>query len=208
MRINRKELLAEFKIVLYGAGLSGKTTTLEEIHKRLSPIERISEVIKETATHNDRTIWFDMMPINRGKFGNYRIKHEIFTVPGQIHYHNTRKLVLSGADGIVFVADSQPELRESNLAIMKEMFKHLEENKIKPMEIPLLLQFNKRDLPNIMSVEQMYEDLARPGKRDQYVETSAITGANVMKVLQLITGMTEVSKSKPAQTKEEVKIGE
>ncbi len=141
------------KIVYYGPGLSGKTTNLQVIHRKVPP-EYKSDMVS-LATETDRTLFFDFLPLDLGKIKGFSTKFQLYTVPGQVIYNTTRQLVLRGVDGIVFVADSQYEKMSENV----ESFTNLEENlkslKLNLSDIPYVLQYNKRDLPNVAPIEYM-----------------------------------------------------
>ncbi len=172
------------KIVYYGAGLSGKTTNLQYLHSVFEPAKKGK--LLSLATEADRTLFFDFLPIQLGKISDFSIRFQLYTVPGQVRYNATRKLVLKGADAIVFVADSQREMREQNIESLKNMSENLIANNINPDEIPVILQFNKRDLVNILSVDQLNKDLNENGKYE-YKEAKAIDGTGVEETFQDIT---------------------
>ena len=135
------------KIVYYGPGLCGKTTNLHHIYAKTSPQSRGEMVSLETET--DRTLFFDLLPIDVGVIGGFKTRLQLYTIPGQVFYNTTRKLVLKGVDGIVFVADSQKAMLDANLESFKNLRENLAEIGLSIDEIPLVLQLNKRDLPNI-----------------------------------------------------------
>ena len=151
--INQATKELQVKIVYYGPGLSGKTTNLQVIHRKI-PQENRSDMVS-LATETDRTLFFDFLPIEAMSIKGFRTKFQLYTVPGQVIYNTTRQLVLRGVDGIVFVADSQYEKMAENV----ESFANLEDNlktlKLNLADIPYVLQYNKRDLPNIAPVEYM-----------------------------------------------------
>ena len=151
--INLKEKVVQVKIVYYGPGRCGKTTNLEYINRTFRN-QIVSEMVS-LKTHGDRTLFFDFLPFNMGKIKGYDIKIQLYTVPGQVKYNATRKLVLRGVDGIVFVADSQWPVMPANL----ESFRNLEENlKVQGdslEDLPHVLQYNKRDLPNVAPVHYL-----------------------------------------------------
>jgi signal recognition particle receptor subunit beta len=151
-----RELTA--KLVYYGPGLCGKTTNLQYIFDNLLPKDRRGKMV-ELKTETDRTLFFDFLPLELGTIRGLKTRLQLYTVPGQAHYNATRKIVLKGADGIVFVADSQPHVKESNLESYLNMKANLAEHGLDLRHIPFVLQFNKRDLPNAMSMEQMEGDL-------------------------------------------------
>ena len=174
-----KEITA--KIVYYGPGLCGKTTNLQFIYENLPKSINKGKMLS-LATKTDRTLFFDFLPIDLGTIRGMRTRLQLYTVPGQVFYNTTRKLVLKGADGIVFVADSQKRMIDANL----ESFKNLEENLIEHgmslSEIPLIIQFNKRDLPNALSLEQMNKELNRMNV--PYYEAQAASGQGVFETLR------------------------
>ncbi len=176
-----KEITA--KIVYYGPGLSGKTTNLQYIYNNLPEEDRGNMV--SLATSEDRTLFFDFMPIEIGSFKGIQTTIQLYTVPGQVVYDTTRKLVLKGADGIVFVADSQKELMDSNLESVDNLEKNLREQGINLKNIPHILQFNKRDLLKIAPVEELNRKLNRYGV--PHFEAIAIHGIGVYECLREIT---------------------
>lgn len=175
------------KIVYYGPGLCGKTTNLHVIYGRTAPTARGEMVSLETET--DRTLFFDLLPIDVGVIGGFKTRLQLYTVPGQVFYNTTRKLVLKGVDGIVFVADSQRPMLEPN----KESFRNLRENLaeigLSVDDIPLVLQFNKRDLANILTVDELNGALNPAGRHESF-EASAANGTGVFETLKGISKLT------------------
>jgi mutual gliding-motility protein MglA len=172
------------KIVYYGPGLSGKTTNLQYLHSIFDPAKRGK--LLSLATEADRTLFFDFLPIELGKISDFSIRFQLYTVPGQVRYNATRKLVLKGADAIVFVADSQRVMSEQNIESLKNMQENLIENNINPDDIPLILQFNKRDLPNILPVDDLNKDL-NGNMKYEYREAIAVDGKGVEDTFKRIT---------------------
>jgi len=172
------------KIVYYGPGLSGKTTNLQYLHSVLDPDTKGK--LLSLATEADRTLFFDFLPVQLGKIRDFSIRFQLYTVPGQVRYNETRKLVLRGADAIVFVADSQRDMREQNIESLHNMYENLLANNINPEEIPVIFQYNKRDLPNILSVYELNGDLNKNGNYE-YTESTAIDGIGVENTFQHIT---------------------
>jgi signal recognition particle receptor subunit beta len=168
------------KLVYYGPGLCGKTTNLEQIYGN-PKLDNKGKMIS-MSTETDRTLFFDFMPLELGTVGGQRIRVQIYTVPGQVFYDATRKLVLRGADGVVFVADSQSSMRESNIESLRNLETNLRLNRIDPAKIALVYQYNKRDLPNVSSVEEMNEYM-QPGNIP-VVEAAAIQGTGVTQTLR------------------------
>ena len=183
--INYASREIQFKIVYYGPALCGKTTNLNYIHQRINPQNRGDLVSLATAA--DRTLFFDFLPLNAVVIKGFVTKFQLYTVPGQVIYNATRQLVLRSADGIVFVADSQWEKMEENV----ESFKNLEENLAKQNvaldEVPCVLQYNKRDLPNIAPVQYMEYVLNNRKKRLQNFEVISSTGQNVFAALNAVS---------------------
>jgi signal recognition particle receptor subunit beta len=168
------------KLVYYGPGLCGKTTNLEKIYGN-PKLEHKGKMIS-MSTETDRTLFFDFMPMELGTIAGQKVRVQLYTVPGQVFYDATRKLVLRGADGVVFVADSQSTMRDSNLDSFENLKTNLRINRIDPEKVALVLQYNKRDLPNVDSVEEMNAYLNPFGA--PAVEASAITGAGVTATLR------------------------
>src|SRR5687768_13527954 len=168
------------KLVYYGPGLCGKTTNLEKIYGN-PKLENKGKMIS-MSTETDRTLFFDFMPMELGTIAGQKVRVQLYTVPGQVFYDATRKLVLRGADGVVFVADSQNTMHESNLDSLNNLKTNLRLNRLDPEKVALVFQYNKRDLPNVDTVEDMTAYL-KPGKAP-IVEASAITGAGVTATLR------------------------
>ena len=170
------------KIVYYGPGLSGKTTNLQVIHRKV-PKESRSDMVS-LATETDRTLFFDFLPLDLGKIRGFTTKFQLYTVPGQVYYNATRKLVLRGVDGIVFVADSAADKMDQNLESYRNMEENLTEYGYKRETIPLALQYNKRDLPNALPIAEMDAKLNKD--RLQATEAVAFKGKGVFESLKLI----------------------
>lgn len=171
------------KIVYYGPGLCGKTTNLLVIFDKLESDKRGKML--SLATKTDRTLFFDLLPVDIGKVGPFNLKIQLYTVPGQVFYNETRKLVLKGADAVVFVVDSQPSMVDSNRESFENLIENLEQNQIDSNEIPIIIQYNKRDLPGVLPVERLQEDLGFEGF--PYMEASALKGDGVMETMKLAT---------------------
>ena len=175
------------KIVYYGPGLCGKTTNLHFIYSKTSPQSRGEMVSLETET--DRTLFFDLLPIDVGVIGGFKTRLQLYTVPGQVFYNTTRKLVLKGVDGIVFVADSQRAMLDANVESFKNLRENLAEIGLNLDEIPLVIQLNKRDLPNIAPAD-MVIDALDPERRGEAIESVASAGTGVFETLKLISKLT------------------
>ncbi|MFA6955559.1 MAG: GTPase domain-containing protein [Thermoanaerobaculia bacterium] len=174
------------KIVYYGPGLCGKTTNLLVIFDKLES-DRRGKMLS-LATKTDRTLFFDLLPVDIGKVGPFNLKIQLYTVPGQVFYNETRKLVLKGADAVVFVVDSQPSMVDSNRESFENLMENLEENQIDSNEIPIIIQFNKRDIPGVLPVERLQGDLGFDGY--PFMEASALKGDGVMETFKLATKVT------------------
>src|SRR3984885_13169639 len=177
----RRELL--FKIVFYGPGLGGKTTTLQYIHRTTRQENRGNMV--SLATDTDRTLYFDYLPVRLLKLGDMTVKLQLYTVPGQVYYAATRKLVLSGADGIVFVADTQAARLDSNHESLDDLNSNLAEQGRKLSTVPHAFQWNKRDLPDLVPVDELDRRLNLFGAPS--VPTVATTGEGVFETLDRVT---------------------
>ena len=175
------------KIVYYGPGLCGKTTNLHHIYAKTSPQSRGEMVSLETET--DRTLFFDLLPIDVGVIGGFKTRLQLYTVPGQVFYNTTRKLVLKGVDGIVFVADSQKAMLEANVESFKNLRENLAEIGLDVDEVPVVVQINKRDLPNILDVDAILNALDAERRHD-HVEAVAFNGQGVFETLKLISKLT------------------
>jgi signal recognition particle receptor subunit beta len=185
VQINFASREVSVKIVYYGPGRCGKTTNLEQINIKAPPDSK-GELIS-IATETDRTLFFDFLPLDLGKIAGMTTKFQLYTVPGQVYYNATRKLVLQGADGVVFVADSAPNMREENIESLENLVENLEENGLSIEEMPIVFQWNKRDLPNAMPVEQMNADLNRWNAPT--CEAIAVKGEGVFKTLKLLASL-------------------
>lgn len=182
MFINWKLREINLKIVYYGPSLSGKTTSLQYIHSRTRP-DRRGELIS-LKTREDRTLYFDYMQFEMGEISGLKPRFNIYTVPGQVYYRGTRKLVLKGVDGIVFVADSQTKRLQENIEAVQDLYEDLEELGFNPQDIPLILQCNKRDMQDIMPVPFIKESMGLNGVPTY--ETVAIDGIGVLDGLKNI----------------------
>ena len=141
------------KIVYYGPGLCGKTTNLHFIYKKTNPDNKGKMI--SLATETERTLFFDFLPLSLGSIRGFKVRFHLYTVPGQVFYDASRKLILRGVDGVVFVGDSQVERLEANLESIENLKKNLQEQGISLDSIPYIIQYNKRDLPNVVSVEEL-----------------------------------------------------
>ena len=186
-----KKKHVQIKIVYYGPGRGGKTTNLEYIHSKLKDRE-ITDLVS-IKTHGDRTLFFDFLPFDIGKVNGYDIKIQLYTVPGQVKYNATRRLVLRGVDGIVFVADAMEVRREKNILSLKNLQENLANYKKSIFKIPIVLQYNKMDLSEqgipLLALNTLNQDLNDKLKTPSY-EASALVGTNVVVTLKKIISMT------------------
>lgn len=178
-----KEITA--KVVYYGPGLCGKTTNLQFIYESL-PSNNRSKMLS-LATRTDRTLFFDFLPLDLGKIRGMRMRLQLYTVPGQVYYNSTRQLVLKGADGVVFVADSQDVALDANIESLQNLEDNLKRQGLRTREMPLVIQYNKRDLPNAMSVGDLERDFNKIGA--PHYESIATTGVGVEQTLRGITAV-------------------
>lgn len=185
--VNHQTREVVFKIVYCGTPLGGKTTNLAHIHSRIDRSQRGDLV--SLATSSDRTLYFDFLPIHASLINGYQTRFQLYTVPGQVYYNATRQLVLKGADGIVFVADSQVERMEENVESFQTMLANLVDNGTNPARLPFVLQFNKRDLPDAAPAEYLHY-LLNNGTSIPPVhafESVATTGHNVFATLNAVS---------------------
>jgi signal recognition particle receptor subunit beta len=180
---NNKEITV--KIVYYGPALSGKTTCLQYIYGS-KQFKKKGKLIT-LDTDGDRTLFFDFLPLEIGKLGDYSIKMQLYTVPGQVVYDTTRKLVLQGSDGIVFVADSQVVIKKDNIDSFQNLKDNLKANNLDYAEMPLIFQYNKRDLKEILPIEIMNDELNKDN--NPFFPTIGTTGENVQEALHTIMKM-------------------
>ncbi|HEY6305306.1 MAG TPA: GTPase domain-containing protein [Candidatus Angelobacter sp.] len=168
------------KIVYYGAGLGGKTTNLQFIFDKTADKQK-SKMIS-LATETDRTLFFDFLPLDLGTVRGFRTRFHLYTVPGQVFYDASRKLILRGVDGVVFVADSQEERLDANLEALENLYENLKEHGYDFKKIPYVLQLNKRDLPNALPVDNLKRELVR--KEEPSIEAVAFQGKGVFETLK------------------------
>jgi len=170
------------KIVYYGPGLCGKTTNLQYIYAKTSPDAKGKMI--SLATETDRTLFFDFLPLDLGTIRGFTTRFHLYTVPGQVFYDASRKLILKGADGVIFVADSQQERMDSNIESIRNLEVNLKEHGLELKILPYALQFNKRDLPNVIPAEDMYRVLNF--KREPTFEAIAPDGVGVFDTLKSV----------------------
>jgi len=170
------------KVVYYGPGLGGKTTNLQFIYDRTAPEARGKMI--SLATETDRTLFFDFLPLELGRIRGFKTRFHLYTVPGQVFYEASRKLILKGVDGVVFVADSQSERMEANIESIRNLESNLKEYGFDLMELPYALQFNKRDLPDATPVIEMYRMLNY--KREPTFQAVATEGRGVFDTLKAV----------------------
>lgn len=170
------------KIVYYGAGLGGKTTNLQCIYQKTADQQKGKMI--SLATETERTLFFDFLPLELGSVRGFKTRIHLYTVPGQVFYDASRKLILRGVDGVVFVADSQKERMDANVEALDNLHDNLKEHGYDFKKIPYVLQLNKRDLPNALAVETLSKDLRR--KNEAVIEAVAFQGVGVFETLKEI----------------------
>lgn len=192
--INPRKKEVQVKIVYYGPGRGGKTTNLEYIYKKFN--ERIKTEMVTIKTHGDRTLFFDFLPFDIGKVNGYDVKIQLYTVPGQVKYNATRRLVLRGLDGVVFVADAMAVRREKNILSLQNLQENLANYKKSIFKVPIVLQYNKMDLAEqgipLLPTKTLENDLNGKLKTPSF-EASAIKGTNVVATMKKIIAMTMAS---------------
>ncbi|HEX8393694.1 MULTISPECIES: GTP-binding protein [Longimicrobium] len=171
------------KIVYYGPGLCGKTTNLEYIFEKVAPNTRGKLI--SLATETERTLFFDFLPVDLGSIRGFKTRFHLYTVPGQVYYNASRKLILKGVDGVVFVADSQVERLDANIESMHNLYDNLSEYGLDLREIPFVIQYNKRDLPNISSLEELQRELNPTGVPT--FEAVGVRGIGVFDTLKAVS---------------------
>ncbi len=172
-----------FKVVYYGPGLSGKTTNIKAIYDKVKADKRGK--FASLATETERTLFFDFFPLDLGTIKTYKVKLHLYTVPGQIYYYSSRKLIMKGVDGVIFVADSMVERFEANTESLFDMLENLEDYHIDFETLPYVLQLNKRDLPNITPANEMISAFRRRG--EPVIEAISIWGEGVVETLRAIS---------------------
>jgi signal recognition particle receptor subunit beta len=168
------------KIVYYGPGLCGKTTNLEYVYQKVNPDTRGKMI--SLATENERTLFFDFLPVDLGTIRGFKTRFHLYTVPGQVYYNASRRLILKGVDGLVFVADSQAERMDANLASMQNLYENLAGYGYDPRQLPMVIQYNKRDLSNRVPVDELSRQV-NPGGLEEY-EAVATEGEGVFDTLR------------------------
>ncbi len=171
------------KVVYYGTGLGGKTTNLEYIYSRVDPGNKGKMI--SLATETERTLFFDFLPIDLGEIRGFKTRFHLYTVPGQVYYNASRKLILKGVDGVIFVADSQGSRAEANIESMHNLYENLEDHGYDLAEIPFAIQYNKRDLSDVQSVEELRAQINPSGVPD--FEGVAIEGKGVFDTLKAVS---------------------
>lgn len=171
------------KIVYYGPGLGGKTTNLEYIYQKVAPETRGKLI--SLATETERTLFFDFLPVDLGAIRGFKTRFHLYTVPGQVYYNASRKLILKGVDGVVFVADSQVERMDANIESMANLHENLAEYGLDLKDLPFVIQYNKRDLPNIASIQELEANLNPYGV--PYFEAVSVRGIGVFDTLKAVS---------------------
>jgi signal recognition particle receptor subunit beta len=180
--INYSSREINVKVVYYGPGLCGKTTNIQYIYDKVSPDTKGKLIT--LATEMDRTLFFDFLPLELGKVKGFRTRFHLYTVPGQVYYDASRKLILRGVDGIIFVADSQRSRYDANIESLYNLHENLAEYQLKLDDIPYAIQYNKRDMADVIAVKDLEEEL-NP-KRYPYFEAVAVKGVGVFDTLKAV----------------------
>jgi signal recognition particle receptor subunit beta len=180
--VNHQTREINAKIVYYGPGLCGKTTNIHMIFHRIAPGQRGKLI--SLATETDRTLFFDFLPVELGTIKNYKVRFHLYTVPGQVFYNATRKLVLKGADGVIFVADSQRAMLDANIESISNLRDNLHDQGINLSNFPMVIQYNKRDLPDVLSTNEL--NAAVNPRLVPFYEAVATTGDGVLKTFTAI----------------------
>src|SRR5213594_975851 len=189
--INYAQKVINFKVVYYGPGVAGKTANLQHIHRSL-PGDSKGNMIS-LAAGDDRTLFFDFLPVSALTVRGFTAKFQLYTVPGQVYYNMTRKLVLRGVDGVVFVADSQWDRLRENVESFRNLQENLKEYEYNLDELPYVIQYNKRDLPNVAPVEYLDFLLNRRARRVPSLQAVAVGGQGVFDTLNTVSRMVLVS---------------
>lgn len=182
MQLNHAQRELTVKIVYYGPGLSGKTTNLQMIHQRTSPDVRGRLLTVET--HDDRTLFFDLLPVFFSTSSGFKVKVKLFTVPGQVIHNATRRIVLQGADAVAFIADSRRSAGPENNAYWKNLYENMRENGLDQAQVPMVIQFNKRDLPDTKTDAEI-EETRKKGK-EPVIGAVAVRGIGVLETLHAV----------------------
>ena len=171
------------KLVYYGPGLGGKTTNLEYVYGKVNPETRGKLI--SLATEQERTLFFDFLPVDLGAIRGFKTRFHLYTVPGQVYYNASRRLILKGVDGIVFVADSQAERMDANIAAMENLYENLADYGYDAQQLPIVLQWNKRDLSSAVPVEELRSQM-NPGALPEF-EAIAVRGEGVFDTLRAVS---------------------
>ncbi|MGH7552566.1 MAG: GTP-binding protein [Longimicrobiales bacterium] len=173
------------KLVYYGPGLGGKTTNLEYVFNKVNPETRGKLI--SLATEQERTLFFDFLPVDLGTIRGFKTRFHLYTVPGQVYYNASRRLILKGVDGIVFVADSQAERMDANIAALENLYENLQDYGYDSQRLPIVLQWNKRDLQNAVPTEELRAQLNPAGLPE--FEAVAVDGRGVFDTLKAVSKM-------------------
>jgi signal recognition particle receptor subunit beta len=197
--INHAEKVIHFKIVYYGPGVAGKTANLQAVHRSLPTTHKGNMI--SLATGDDRTIFFDFLPVQALTVRGFQTRFQLYTVPGQVHYNMTRRLVLRGVDGIVFVADSQFERMRENVESFRNLEENLKQYDLTLDEMPYVVQYNKRDVPAAAPIEYLEYLLNRRARRVPFFEGVAVEGKGVFETLNTVSRMVLASEFGDRRTK-------
>jgi mutual gliding-motility protein MglA len=204
VQLNHAQRELTVKIVYYGPGLSGKTTNLQMVHQRTSPEVRGRLLTVET--HDDRTLFFDLLPVFFSTANGFKVKVKLFTVPGQVIHNATRRIVLQGADAVAFIADSRRSAAQENNAYWKNLQENMRENNLDPLQVPVIIQYNKRDLPDTKTDAEIEE--TRKKGREAVVGAIAIRGVGVLETLYTVLQQAYRSLEARANLSKSIGLGE
>jgi signal recognition particle receptor subunit beta len=171
------------KIVYYGPGLGGKTTNLEYVYEKVAPSSKGKLI--SLATETERTLFFDFLPVDLGAIRGFKTRFHLYTVPGQVYYNASRRLILKGVDGLVFVADSQAERMDANIAALENLYENLSDYGYDPYQLPIVLQWTKRDMPKAVPVDELRRQLNPMGLPE--TEAVAVEGTGVFDTLKTVS---------------------
>jgi mutual gliding-motility protein MglA len=171
------------KLVYYGPGLGGKTTNLEYVYNKVNPDTRGKLI--SLATEQERTLFFDFLPVDLGTIRGFKTRFHLYTVPGQVYYNASRRLILKGVDGLVFVADSQAERMDANIAALENLYENLADYGYEAAQLPVVLQWNKRDLPSAVPLDELRRQLNPMGLQEH--EAVAVKGVGVFDTLKAVS---------------------
>lgn len=204
MQLNHAQRELTVKVVYYGPGLSGKTTNLQKIHERTS--EEVRGRLLTVETHDDRTLFFDLLPVFFHSANGFKVKVKLFTVPGQVLHNATRRIVLQNADAVAFIADSRRSAGPDNNSYWRNLMENMRENGLNPADVPVVIQYNKRDLPDAKTEAEIAETASR-GK-EPVLGAVAIRGEGVLETLHAVLREAYRAMDRRANLERNIGLGE